>query len=155
MRTRVPVRLLGVAAGAALILAGLGVYSLTRSSGVAGARLDTTPPLLSPAEFARRAGVRIVRVAITGDGGLVDLRYQVIDSSAADSIHDPDAPPQIVDERTRVVVNELYMGHAHHGQLKVAHTYYLIFNNPGNLLRAGTRVTVQLGAARLAHVPVR
>jgi len=46
------------------------------------------------------------------------------------------------------------MGHAHHGQLKVAHTYYLIFNNPGNLLQTGSQVTVRLGGARVAHVPV-
>lgn len=60
-----------------------------------------------------------------------------------------------MDERTGVVVNELFMGHSHHGQLKPAQTYYLIFNNPGNLVRRGGRVTVQLGAARLAHVPVQ
>jgi hypothetical protein len=152
-RTRV--RAVGAAVGAAVVLAAVGAYGLTRSSGTAGARPHAASPLVSNAEFQRRTGVRIVRVATTAAGGLVDLRYQVIDSNAADTIHDPDTPPELVDERTHVVVNELFMGHSHHGQLKVAHTYYLIFNNPGNLLQAGTRVTVQLGAARIAHVPVR
>jgi len=149
------VRLLGAATGVALILGGAGAYSLIRSSGFAGARPQAVAPLLSRAEFERRSGVRIVRVAITGDGGLIDLRYEVIDSDAADSIHDRVSPPQLVDERTGVLVNELFMGHMHHGQLKAAEKYYLIFNNPGSLLRPGTRVTVQLGAARLAHVPVQ
>jgi hypothetical protein len=153
--TRGRARLAGAAAGAALILAGVAAYTLSHSSGVAGARANEEPPVVSPAEFERLSGVRIVRVAISGDGGLVDLRYQVIDPTAADSIHDPDSPLELVDERTGVVVNELFMGHAHHGQLKVAQTYYLIFNNPGTLLRTGTRVTVQLGAARVAHVAVR
>ena len=152
---RARTRTLGVAAGAAVVLAAIGAYSLTSSSGTAGARPHATPPLVSSTDFQRRSGVRIVRVATTAAGGLVDLRYQVIDSSAADSIHDPDTPPELVDERTHVVVDELFMGHSHHGQLKVAHTYYLIFNNPGNLLHAGTTVTVQLGAARIAHVPVQ
>jgi UDP-2,3-diacylglucosamine pyrophosphatase LpxH len=60
-----------------------------------------------------------------------------------------------VDESTHVVVDELLMGHSHKGALKPAQTYYLVFNNPGDLVRAGTRVTVQLGSARIAHVPVR
>ena len=151
----VRVRVLGALTGAALILAGVAVYSATRSSGVAGARPRAEAPLVSPTEFERRVGVRIVRVAVTGDAGLVDLRYQVIDPNAAASIHDLATPPQLVDERTGVLVNELLMGHMHHGELRSAETYYLIFNNPGNLVRRGTQVTVQLGTARVAHVPVQ
>jgi hypothetical protein len=149
------VRVLGAATGAAIVLAGVGAYSLTHSSSNARALPHPAPPLVSNAEFQRRTGVRIVRVAITGDGGLVDLRYQVIDPNAADSIHEPETPPLLVDEQTGLLINELFMGHMHHGQLKAAQTYYLIFNNPGTLLRAGRPVTVQLGAARVAHVQVQ
>ena len=152
---RLGVRAVGLVLGAALVLAAIAAYNLSHRSGTAAARPHAAAPLVSNAEFQRRTGVRIVRVTATAAGGLVDLRYQVLDANAADSIHDPDTPPEMVDERTHVVVNDLFMGHSHHGQLKVAHTYYLIFNNPGNLLQAGTRVTVQLGAARTAHVPVQ
>jgi len=148
-------RLVGAVAGAALALTGIGAYALSRSSGAAGARPHSSAPLLSRAEFERRSGVRIVRVVVTGDGGLVDVRYQVVDPDAADGIHDLSTPPELVDERTGVVVRDLFMGHMHHGHLKAAQQYYLVFDNPGNLLRPGTRVTAQLGAARIAHVPVR
>jgi hypothetical protein len=151
---RIRARIFGAAAGAAIVLAAVAAYGLTRSSGTAGARPHAAPPIVTEAAFQRRTGVRIVRVATTAAGGLVDLRYQVIDANAADSIHDADTPPELVDERTHIVVNDLFMGHAHHGQLKVAHTYYLIFNNPGNLLQTGSQVTVRLGGARVAHVPV-
>jgi hypothetical protein len=152
------VRVLGAVTGAALVAAGVIGYELASSSG--GSPQARQPaiaasPVLSKAGFQDRSGVRIVRVAVTGDGGLVDLRYQVLDQEAAASVHDRATPPDLVDERTGVVVNELFMGHSHHGQLKPAQTYYLIFNNPGNLVRRGSRVTVQLGAARLAHVPVQ
>jgi len=96
-----------------------------------------------------------VRVAVSGGGGLVDLRYQVLDPDAAASIHDLRRPPQLVDERTGVLVSGLLMGHSHKGGLNPAQTYYLVFENPGSLVRRGGRVTVQLGAARVAHVPVR
>jgi hypothetical protein len=154
-RRDVRARVVGAGAGAVLALAAIGAYALTRSSGTAGARPHSPAPLLSRAGFERRSGVRIVRVAVTGDGGLVDLRYQVIDSDAADGIHNIATPPELVDERTGVVVRELFMGHMHHGRLKPAQQYYLVFDNPGNLLRPGTRVTVQLASARISHVPVR
>ena len=81
------------------------------------------------------------------------MRFQVLDSSRAATIHD--APPMLVDERTGVVVNELYMGHQHKGYMRAGQSYYLIFNNPGNLVARGSRVTVQLGHAQVAHVDVK
>jgi hypothetical protein len=151
---------LGGAAGAALMLSAIGAYQLTRAAtpdqpAAASQRAVAAPPLLSNAAFERRSGVRIVRVAVSGAGGLVDMRYQVLDPDAAASIHDAATPPQLVDERTSVVVGELFMGHSHKGRLRAAQTYYLVFDNPGSLVHSGSRVTVQLGAARVAHVPVR
>jgi hypothetical protein len=159
-RSRVTrVRILGAATGAALVLAGVGGYELTGHLGGAGGAgpeaAAAAAPLLSEPAFERRSGVRLVRVSVSGGGGLVDLRYQVLDPQAADAIHDAGAPPEVVDERSHVVVDELFMGHMHHGQLKAAQTYYLIFNNPGGLVRRGTRVTVRLGRARLSHVLVQ
>jgi hypothetical protein len=155
--TGVRARALGAATGAALVLVGVASYQVARSLGSSGQRpqVRSIPALLSTAAFQRKTGVRIVRVATTGGGGLLDLRFQVLDPDAAGSVHDPATPPELVDERNGVVVDSLLMGHSHHGRFKAAQTYYLIFENPGNLVRRGTRVTVRLGAARVAHVPVR
>jgi hypothetical protein len=151
------VRLLGALTGAAIVLAVVGGYELTRHDDVAGARAGAArvpARLSSPADFQRRTGVRIVRVAVSGGGGLLDVRYLVLDPTAAAAIHDKTTPPELVDERTGVVVRDLFMGHSHHGRFKAAETYFLLFDNPGTLVRRGSRVTVQLGAARLAHVRV-
>jgi len=150
-------RLLGGVTGAALVLVAIGGYQLTRHSGAPPARPRAVapPPLLPKAAFEHRSGIRIVRVSVSGAGGLVDLRYQVLDPDAAASVHDAATPPQLVDEGTGVLVNSLFMGHSHQGRLNRAQTYYLVFDNPGSLVHRGTRVTVQLGAARVAHVPVR
>jgi hypothetical protein len=116
---------------------------------------STSPPIVSAAGLLQRSGVRIVRVTVSGDGGLVDLRYQVADSDKAAALHDPSTPPLVIDERTGGVVSRLFMGHTHSQPPKVGLTYYLIFENPGDLVRAGTKVSVQLGDARVEHVRVQ
>lgn len=149
-------RVLGIAVGVGLVAGGVIGYGLTRSSGVANeakALSRPTSPLVSEGRFEARSGVRISQLAVTGAGGLLDLRFQVLDSDRANSVHQ--IPPMLVDERTGVVVNELFMGHQHHGRMRAGQSYYLIFNNPGNLVVPGSRVTVQLGPAQVAHVPVR
>jgi hypothetical protein len=160
-RFRLPgrVRIAGFLAGV-LIAAGIGVLALwlpQRSSGQTSA--EPPPqwqrPAVSASGLAERSGVRLVRVAVTGGGGLLDLRYRVVDPSKAVTVHEAETPPAIIDERTGLVLNRLLMGHAHHGQLKPAVSYYLIFENTGNWVRRGSEVTVLLGDAQVEHVVVK
>lgn len=152
------VRLLGALSGAGLVVAGIAAYALLSGSGAhttAPAQASPqAPPVVDAAGLVRRSGVRVVHVALTGDGGLVDLRFQAIDPDKANVVHEPDYPPQLVDEQSGVVVSELLMGHRHSGRMLAGQTYYLIFSNPGNLVQRGDRVTVVLGDARLPHVLV-
>ena len=150
-------RALGFLTGAAAVAAILAVSS----GGTAPSPLRPVskplplPAVVAPAGLAERAGVRVVRVSAIGAGGLVDLRYQVVDSEKANAVHDPTTPPLIVHERTGAVVARPLMGHIHSGRPKVGLTYYLIFENSGTIIRRGDRVTVRLGDARLAHVTVQ
>ena len=151
------VRLLGALSGAGLVVAGFTGFMLVHGSSAprgAQAVAENVPPVVTPAGLAAKSGVRVVRVAVTGDGGLLDLRFQAVDTDRAAAVHDPATPPELVDEETGVVVNALLMGHQHKGRLKAGQIYYLIFNNPGNLVHRGGRVTVVLGDARLPHVRV-
>jgi len=153
------VRIAGFLAGV-LIAAGIGALALwlpQRSSGQTSA--EPPPqwqrPAVSASGLAERSGVRLIRVAVTGGGGLLDLRYQVVDPSKAVAVHEKQTPPAIIDERTGLVIDQLLMGHAHHGQLKAAVSYYLIFENTGNWVRRGSQVTVLLGDAQVEHVVVK
>jgi hypothetical protein len=142
------VTLLGLAL--CTLVASLIAYALTRPS--AGTR-GYVPPVVSAAGLVERSGVRIIHVAVTGDGGLVDLRYQVVDASKAQALHD--LPPLLIDEVTGGVVMRPWMGHAHTTAFKQGISYFVLFENSGDLLRPGGRVTVQLGDARLTHVLVQ
>jgi len=160
-RFRLPgrVRTAGFLAG---VLIAAGIWALTlwlpqRSSGAPSAQPppEWRRPAVSAAGLAERSGVRLIRVAVTGAGGLLDLRYQVVDPSKAVAVHEAQTPPAIIDERTGLVLNRLLMGHAHQGQLKPAVSYYLIFENTGNWVRRGSEVTVLLGDAQVEHVVVK
>jgi hypothetical protein len=122
---------------------------------VASKPANHVPPIVSRAGLEQRSGVRLARVAVTGDGGLLDLRYQVVDPDTANVLHDPAYPPEMVEEKTGLVVDNLFMGHQHKGRLRLGETYFLLFENPGNIVHRGARVTVVLGDARVQHVRVQ
>jgi hypothetical protein len=116
---------------------------------------DWARPSVTSAELPNRLGVRLTQVASTGGGGLIDLRFQVVDPEKAAAIHDAETPPAIVDERSGLFIDDLLMGHSHSGAYKTAVSYYLIFENDGNLLHPGSRVTVLLGDVQVEHVVLR
>jgi hypothetical protein len=142
-----------------LIAAGIGALALWLPQRSNGAPSPEPPPnwrrpSVSASGLAERSGVRLIRVAVTGDGGLLDLRFQVVDPSKAVAVHEKQTPPAIIDERSGLVLDRLLMGHAHHGPLKPAVSYYLIFENTSNWVHRGSEVTVLLGDAEVEHVVV-
>ena len=111
-------------------------------------------PAVAADRLSQASGVEITRVAVTGDGGLVDLRFRIVDPDRANALHDESTPPAVVDEQSGLVVHELLMNHSHTGAYKAGVTYYLVFNNPGNWVHRGGKVTVLLGNAQVEHVEV-
>jgi hypothetical protein len=152
-------RIVGALLGAGLVT-GVGVVALALGNQddapvvpEAAAPTWTRTPV-STAALERKLGIRLTQVAVTGGGGLVDLRFQVVDPELAGSIHEAETPPALVEERSGVFLGDLLMGHSHSGPFKQAVTYYLIFVNDGNWVQRGDRVTVLLGDYQVGHVPV-
>lgn len=156
-------RLIGVAVGVLATVALGVVLTLRQASSTARVDAQAAPaiaaswgrPAVNAAGLADRSGVAVTRVAVTGDGGLVDLRYRVVDPTKANSLHDQATPPAVIDEKTGLVVHQLFMDHSHSGTYHAGITYYLVFNNPRDWVHRGSRVTVLLGNAQLEHVVVR
>ena len=156
------IRLLGIFTGVIVVIAGTFVVLLVmRGSADDNPKSESkvpiawARPLVSASGLADRSGVKITQVAVTGDGGLVDLRFTVVDANKAATLHDPANPPAVVDQRTGLVVKDLLMSHAHTSPFKAGVTYYLVFNNPGNWVHRGDKVAVLLGNARVENVTVR
>ena len=150
------IRAAGLLAGITLALVPWLLLVLhSNGSPAAGTTPRPLPAAVSAAGLAERSGVRVVRVAATGGGGLLDLRYEVVDPDTAAAVHGTNTPPALVDERSGLVIGQLLMGHMHHGKVNAGQSYYLVFMNPGDAVRRGDRVSVVLGDARLMHVTVR
>lgn len=154
---RLRIRLAGALAGVAVVVAALGAWHLSRDAGPATASpvpASWARPVVAAEDLGQASGVLITRVAVTGDGGLVDLRFRMVDPDRAHALHAAGTPPAVVDERTGLVVHELLMNHAHTGAYRAGVTYYLVFTNPGNWVHRGGPVTVLLGDAQVEHVAV-
>ncbi len=141
-----------------LLLAGLSLrlFALSRPATPAnppqtGRDLASLPQ----AAFEEATGVRVTLVAVTGQGGLIDFRYQVIDPDKAVIVHDPEKPPTLVAEATGQVIDRPWMQHGHSGELNPGVTYYLILVNPKGGLKSGDSVSVLIGDFRLEHVRVK
>jgi hypothetical protein len=149
--------LAGALAGLALAAVGLRVWHTTTPPTVPAANpvpAAWARPAVAADDLGQTSGITITRVAVTGGGGLVDLRFRVVDPERAHALHDPATPPAVVDEDTGLVVHDLLMNHAHTGDFRAGVTYYLVFTNPGNWVRRGAQVTVLLGDAQVEHVRV-
>ncbi|MGW6194606.1 hypothetical protein ACWF0M_00530 [Kribbella sp. NPDC055110] len=152
-------RVLGAATGIVLVAAAATGWLLHNDQSSAGpapvAQIAWGRTAVDANGLAERSGVRVTQVAVTGGGGLLDLRFQVLDPNRANSLHDAATPPAVIDEATGLVVQDLLMSHAHTGKYTAGETYYLVFENPGNWVRRGAKVSVLLGPAQVEHVVVR
>jgi cytochrome c-type biogenesis protein CcmE len=166
-RRRLSPKVAGFLAGVLIAIVGTLVVLAVRSSSSGSHHAAATPaaakpvaqpqwvrPAVTASGLAEKLGVRVTQVAVTGQGGLLDVRFQVIDPSKASSIHAAGSPPALVDEQTGMIVDGLLMSHNHTGAYETGTTYYLLFNNPGNLVQRGEKVSVLLGKVQLEHVAV-
>jgi hypothetical protein len=138
------------AIAAAVLFAGLAAWMLVaRPSGTSAAQRAA-----DQAAFVDRTGVRPVHVAVTGAGGLIDLRYQVVDADKATAAHDPKRPPSLVDEASGKPIDVTWMGHSHASNFRAGSSYFELLINSRGRLERGSRVTLVFGAARLEHLRV-
>ncbi len=171
-RGRPRTRLLVLIAGVAVAVTGIAYTTAIMNPGtatdVAGLVGDTSyqdagnaipaslqRPVVSAAGLADRLGIRLVYVATTGAGGLLDVRFQVLDPDKAAALHDAATPPVVIDDSTGVVADSLLMGHSHTAPFDAGVVYYLIFENPGNMVKRGGTVSVLLGNTEIDGVTVQ
>ena len=138
-----------------LILVALAVAGvLIWRSAPAPAPASPAAPGALPASPAieQRYGVRINMVGVTADGGLLDLRFTVLDSDKAMAMHqDLSIQPYIIDELTGAKIDSSpTMSHKH--QLNVGLTYFELYRNPKGVVQPGRLVTVVVGDERLEHL---
>jgi hypothetical protein len=102
--------------------------------------------------YAANYGVDQLSVKLAESGQLVRFSYRVLDKSKAAALNDKGATPHLRDDRAHVELQVPTMEQV--GQLRQStppedgKSYWMVFSNKGNFVKAGHRVSVSIGAFR-------
>ena len=104
------------------------------------------------AEIEEKYGVRFTFLAVTAKGGMVELRYRVIDEGkAANFGHYTETAPMLIAEDTGKTVDVTIMG-LHNHRVEPGRTYYVLYRNTDSAIQSHRPVTIALGDQKLEHV---
>lgn len=110
--------------------------------------------LASQIAFEEATGIRVIYIAVVGVGGMLDLRYQVLDPDKALIVHDDDNPPTIIDGDTGIGLNRPRHEHGGAEEMRMAGVYQEQLMNSDGIVKRGEEVTLVIGDARLENVTV-
>ncbi len=160
----------------ATLLAGLVAAGVLATGGPVRAQ-EATPPAAEPAKvspapaarpkakpvastshvprsqyFQRNWGVDIVGVRRVSSGAMLRFDYRVVDPGKAAALTDRKARPYLIDEATHTALAVPAMENIGElrqvAPLETNRTYFVIFGNPGGLVKRGGRVTLVVGNFR-------
>ena len=99
--------------------------------------------------------MRFLGVDITSAGGMIQVRYQVLDSAKTQAIHDEQSTPHVIAADGTDFGLPGMPGHTHIGPVKKAGTTdFVLLANSGGDLKPGSTVTIRIGDLELHDVPV-
>ncbi|BDG10826.1 hypothetical protein [Anaeromyxobacter paludicola] len=103
-------------------------------------------------QLQRSWGVDVVGVRRVASGSMLRFDYRVVDPARAAALTDRRTRPFLIDEATRTALAVPAMEKV--GELRQVaplerhRTYFMIFGNPGGLVKRGGRVTLAVGDLR-------
>jgi hypothetical protein len=102
-----------------------------------------------------KLGVRFVQAAVVADGGLVELRYTVLDAQKASKFQRAVHHPPILRSESRpgALYRTALMRQGH--ELRPGQSYYILYLNNHRAVRPGETLEIDAGAQTLVQVPVR
>ncbi|WP_103343839.1 hypothetical protein [Amycolatopsis sp. CA-126428] len=123
----------------------------------AQAPADAGKPYTVPSDSKMEGslGIRVQQAAVVADGGIVELRYTVLDSQKASRFqNDVHHPPVLHSERRQGDVYRAALMKQGH-ELRPGQTYYILYLNNAHAIRSGETLSIEAGGSKLQHVPVR
>lgn len=141
-------RLLRAVLVGVIVLAIAATFVLQRKSDVASGESGSGPR--SP-EIEAEFGIRIVGASVTAAGGMVEIRYQILDAGKAESLSDETSP--IVESHGKRFDVPALAGHGP-GHLKAVagRTSFVLLANTFGYLHHGDDVTIRVGDLELPDV---
>lgn len=139
-----------------VILALAFVSSLALRFGASSATAGKGYRVPQSARLEALTGIRISQAALVGDGGLIEVRYTVLDTQKASRFqNDTKHPPVIYNERDRsnAVYRTALMKQGH--DLRPGQSYFILYENNHGVVHRGDTVEIDSGDGKLTSVPVR
>ena len=108
------------------------------------------PPAASLAEFEAVSGISPKMIVVTAAGGIVDLRFKVVNSrKTAITMSDTAKFPRLVVEDSGLVLNA---GAHHLNTYKDNAGYFMFYPNTGSAVKTGTALSVMVGDTRYGPI---
>jgi hypothetical protein len=144
----------GSAAAQTAGTAGMGADAAGGASAAPPARLEGGAPIGNrragqALRFKRTWGVDVEGVKVVSSGYMLAFRYRVLDAEKAKPLSEKKTRPYLIDEATGISLSVPAMEKV--GELRqsvtpvVGRSYFMIFGNPGKVVRSGSRVSVVIG----------
>ncbi len=119
-------------------------------------KIDTQQNQLS---LEKKWGIKIVAIRLSAKGYMLDFRYKVIDPKKSLPIFDPKINPYIIDQASGA---KCFVPSAPKtGSLRqktrnpeANRDYFILFANPGRLVKAGNKVTLVIGDFKAENLTV-
>ena len=98
-------------------------------------------------------GIHVTQVGVTAGGGMVDLRYVVLDTDKALLIGgSTDDRAQLVIERTGKRLDTAALTMRHRNKIRPGQGTFILFRNDFGAVHRGDRVTLVIGKLELKHL---
>lgn len=113
--------------------------------------INNVQALPQPSALESQVGIQIAHVGLTASGGLVDLRFKVLDAAKAKALlgNPANAPMLIAGDKPPLMPPHKALHGARYGQGQVV---YILYPNLRGAVKHGSEVTVAMGDARLGPV---
>ncbi len=103
--------------------------------------------------YKRNWGVEIIGVKPVSSGFMLAFKYRVVDADKARTLNERKIKAHLIDEATGTVLAVPALeniGELRQGSMPEAdRTYFMVFGNPGKLVKSGSRVSIVAGDFRL------
>jgi hypothetical protein len=103
--------------------------------------------------YKRNWGIDIIGVRPVSSGQMLTFRYSVLDAEKAKPLFDKTAKPFVIDEATGTRLAVPAMENV--GELRQStlldtnRNYFIVFGNPGKVVKSGSKVSIVIGSFRI------
>lgn len=103
--------------------------------------------------FVAETGVEIDHAALIGGGGLIEIRYRIVNVERSEIVHSVEFPPRIVHDDFELAIPR--HEHSHDRENRIGASYNEQVINYGGIAARGDLITVVIGTTALEGVPLQ